>query len=174
MQQTGKDLIGRLRLLNRPVTGSDIYSPIISQLSSLMGLSKESYSKKWKVLHQWHVSVHSVRSIDWNCGTLSHEQVQTVSNTRAVREIQLISTLYWTKGWIQEVKSNRTATPGGGRAPHHPLHCYYSGHVAVVSNLSSGFPPSHPLFCPGRLERRCPRISHSDVLNKSHLFVRGF
>lgn len=98
MQQIEKDLIGRCRLLNRPVTGPDIYSPIISQLSSLMGLNGESYSKKWKVLHQWHVSVHSIRSIDWNCGTLSHEHVQTVSNTRAVREIQLISTPYWTKG----------------------------------------------------------------------------
>lgn len=100
MQQIWKDLIGRYRLLNRPVTGPEIYSPIISQLSSLMGLSGESYSKKWKVLHQWHVSVHSVRSIDWNCSTLSHEQVQTRSNSRTVREIQLTTTAYWTKGWI--------------------------------------------------------------------------
>lgn len=100
MQKIEKDIIGRYRLLNRPVTGPDIYSPIISQLSSLMGLSGESYSKKWKVLHQWHMSIHSVRSIDWNCSTLSYEQVQTVlvSNTRAVREIQLTTTPYWSKG----------------------------------------------------------------------------
>lgn len=42
IEQIGKDLTGRYVLLNRPVAGPGIHSLIISQLSSLMGLSRES------------------------------------------------------------------------------------------------------------------------------------
>lgn len=43
-EQIGEALTGRYMLLSRPVVGPRIYSLIISQLSSLMGLSRESKS----------------------------------------------------------------------------------------------------------------------------------
>lgn len=68
---------------------------------------------------------------------------------------------------------NRAGNPGKAWAPQEPLHLYHPGHTDVALNYSSGPPPSRPLFCPGCLEKRSPRINHSEVLSKSHFFARG-